>query len=286
MKRKKGKKPRSYNILIILCRAIIVILKVIWKIFKILFHGIRLLFIYLSERNKQKEQSKKGKIHFKDEKYAPLFEIKRISGSLKSFENRLIRSKSTVGIVLGARGSGKSVVGMRIIENVHLKTNKKIYAMGFKAEALPEWITIAEDLNKIENNSFFIIDEGGITFSSRNSMSEMNKLVSNILLISRHKDISVIFITQNSSNLEINTIRQADYLILKPHSLLQLDFERQRIRDIYKEVEPDFKKLSKIKGIAYIYSSEYRGFVSNKLPSFWTENLSKSFSNKNVSKIK
>ena len=85
-------------------------------------------------------------------------------------------------------------------------------------------------------------------------------------------------ITHNSANLEINAIRQSDYLILKPSSLLQKDFERKKIKEIYESVTEDFEELEDDKGLTYIYGDKYRGFVSNKLPGFWSQKVSKGYS--------
>jgi len=206
-------------------------------------------------------------------------EIDKFNGLLEEFENKIYESKSSIGLILGARGSGKSAIGMKILENVKVKTNKKIYAMGFSKGSLPIWIIPIYSLSEIKNNSFLLVDEGGIEFSSRNSLSSPNKLLSGLLLIARHKDLSVLFISQNSSNIEINTIRQSDYLILKRPSLLQMDFERKKIKEIYSAVVEQFKK-NKEEGLTYIYSDEYRGFIINKLPSFWGNKISKSYSKK------
>jgi hypothetical protein len=111
-------------------------------------------------------------------------------------------------------------------------------------------------------------------------MSSVNKLLSELLFISRHKEISIIFISQNSSSVEVNTLRQADYLLLRKSSLLQLDFERKKIRDIYKDVKKKFEKYKEDKGLTYVYSDVYQGFISNFLPGFWTEGLSRSFAKK------
>lgn len=224
------------------------------------------------EENKRKKQIKKrlkrGAISLK------FTELERIDGDIEDFEN-FLKQYGKIGIILGARGSGKSALGIRILENIN-SIGKKVYALGFRKDRLPKWIFSVENIKEIPNNSFLLVDEAGIEFSSRSFMSSINKLLSDLLLISRHKNISIIFITQNSSNIEINTLRQADYLLLKPSSLLQLDFERKKIRDIYKEVGEKFKKYYD-KGTTYIYSDLYRGFVKNSLPSFWTEDLSKSF---------
>ena len=215
-----------------------------------------------------------------DHAFDPLTEVKHKRGKLTQFEEKLLTHKSTIGLILGARGSGKSAIGMRFLENFKAKTDKNVYALGFKPESLPGWINVIYDIEDLENDSVLLIDEGGIEFSSRKSMSDANTLLSKLLLIARHKDVSVMFITQNSSNLEINAIRQADYLILKKSSLLQKDFERGKIRDIYEAVEPEFEELSGHVGLTYLYTDSYQGFVTNSLPSFWNERVSKSYAGK------
>ena len=152
--------------------------------------------------------------------------------------------------------------------------------MGFKEEDMPIWINVVEDIKELKNKSIVLIDEGGILFSSRQSMAEPNKLLSELMFIARHKSISIIFISQNSANLEINAIRQADYLVLKKSSLLQKDFERKKIKEIYEQVGDRFKKYKSIKGITFVYSDEFSGFVENPLPSFWTRKISKAFKGK------
>lgn len=232
-----------------------------------------LVFEYLRMRSKKKsprEIFSKPKIA-----YEPLKDIKTISGNITKFEETLYKKDSSVGLILGARGSGKSALGLKIAENFAAKTRKKTYAIGFNKKDLPGWINIIENPEDIQNNSFVLIDEGGVFFSSRESMKEANKIVSKIILLARHKDLAILFITQNSSNIEINTIRQADYLMLKPSSLLQLDFERKKIKEIYQEVEKEFEMYKEDQGLFYLYSDEFKGFVSNSLPSFWSKKVSK-----------
>jgi len=203
--------------------------------------------------------------------------IETKTGNFREFEDYLNTKPSSIGIILGKRGSGKSAIGLKLLENIIAKTNKQCYAMGFEVASLPSFITSIEDISQIKNNSFVLIDEGGILFSSRNAMSTPNKILSELILVARHKDLSIIFISQNSSNLDVNIIRQADYLIMKPSSLLQEDFERKVIKEAYTDVKQEFKKYSNILGITYIYSDDFRGFVTNPLPSFWSTSLSKSF---------
>ncbi|MEW6329164.1 MAG: hypothetical protein AB1468_03545 [Candidatus Micrarchaeota archaeon] len=212
--------------------------------------------------------------------YLPLKGMAASEGELNKFESRLYSDRSLIGLILGSRGSGKSALGMRVLENVVARTGRKAYCMGFDRKDLPAWVEPVESLEQVRNNSFLLVDEGGVEFSSRSAMSSANRLLGKLLLISRHKDINVLFISQNSANLEVNAIRQSDYLLLKPPSLLQLDFERKAIRDIYERVKDKFVRYRSERGILYVYSDQYRGFASNGLPSFWSESLSKSYRNR------
>jgi hypothetical protein len=245
-------------------------------IFKIIIMGVDKLIELFKKRMEAKQDNNSDKVSH----YVAFTTIKSINGNFQTFENMLSKKDSTIGIILGARGSGKSAFGLKLLENLHAKSGKKIFALGFKTDELPTWIHTIDNIEHIENSSYVLIDEGGILFNARAGFSDANQLLSKLLLIARHKDLSIMFISQNSSNLEINAIRQADYLILKPSSLLQLDFERKKIKDVYIEVAEDFAKLKRTRGLTYIYSDTFKGFVTNPLPTFWTQRISKSFSGK------
>ncbi len=248
--------------------------------FKFLWYIITKIYSFFKNKyntHKQTSLQTKANQSRTSATYDHFHELKKITGTLHEFEQKIIKNKSTIGIILGARGTGKSALAMRLLENIATQTNKQAYAMGFSSTSLPAWIQPITTTDDITNNSIIIIDESGISFSSRSSMSSSSKLLSALLLIARHKDLSVIFITQNSANLEINAIRQADYLLLKPSSLLQKDFERKKIQEIYEQAQSDFDLFKSHRGLTYIYADNYRGFVTNTLPNFWSENLSKSF---------
>ena len=202
--------------------------------------------------------------------------VETIKGNFDSFWSKLYKADSLIGIIIGARGSGKSGIAMCIAENLK-GSRDKFFAMGFSPKDLPKWINVVNKLDEIENDSFVIIDEGGILFSSRDSMSNSNKMLSELLFITRHKNLSILFISQNSSSLDVNTLRQADFIILKKSSLLQKNFERKIVSDIYDEYAEKFQAYKKVKGLALIYSDNFLGFVDNRLPTFWSEKVSKSF---------
>jgi hypothetical protein len=253
------------------------ILQLLYYALKLLFHWIALALGYVG--GKAIDAGKHASRPSGSAKSIPLEQLSSQKGSLAAFEEKIYSAKSTIGLVLGARGSGKSALGIRLLENVAAKKTRPVYAMGFEQSALPSWISCIQELGSLPNGAFVLVDEGGIEFSSRQSMSNANKLLSSLILVSRHKDISVLFISQNSANLEINAIRQSDYLLLRKPSLLQMDFERKKIGEIYGRIASGFEKLPENGAYStYIYSDEFEGFAANKLPSFWSQKASKSFS--------
>lgn len=272
---KKGPKVTFWKIVLFPFRLLFMLLSYIFK--GIIMGTEKVITLF---RDNGPEINKKILKKPSPEDYVPFKTIEAIKGTFKSFELFVAKNPSTIGIILGARGTGKSAIGMKMLENLHVLSKKNFYAMGFKQEDLPDYIDVVEDINAIKTNSFVLIDEGGILFSSRKSFSDANKLLSELLLIARHNDLSILFISQNSANLEINAIRQADYLVLKPSSLLQRDFERKKIKEIYDEASEKFQKYKNIKGLTYIYSEQFKGFVSNPLPTFWSQKVSKSFRKK------
>lgn len=272
---KKGPKVTFWKIVLFPFRLLFMLLSFIFK--GIIMGTEKVITLF---RNNGPEIKKKIMKKPSPEDYVPFKTIDSLKGNFKNFESFVANNPSTIGIILGARGTGKSAIGMKMLENLHVLSKKNFYAMGFKQEDLPDYIDVVEDINQIKTDSFVLIDEGGILFSSRKSFSDANKLLSELLLIARHNDLSILFISQNSANLEINAIRQADYLVLKPSSLLQRDFERKKIKDIYDEASDKFQKYKNVKGLTYVYSDQFKGFVTNPLPTFWSQKVSKSFRKK------
>ncbi len=257
-------------------------LKGTWFLMKVPYHmskGIYKASKYT--KKKVEESSKKRVVKEKREAITAIHEnfqvIHTTEGDYLEFEKNVNKADSKIGVILGARGTGKTAFGMKFLENSKAKFNKKCYAMGFDADEMPSWITSVNNIDEIGNNALILIDEGGILFSSRDSMSNANKLLSDLILIARHKNLTILFISQNSSNLDINILRQADFLVLKPSSLLQRNFERKIIQKIYDQAQEHFEKFKDELGITHIYAQGFNGFVSNPLPSFWGTKISKSF---------
>ena len=116
----------------------------IWFVIKIPYYIVRGLISLVKWSNKKsaerKVEKKRGEMVAK---YSELKVVKTIKGDYKKWEDKLFNSDSKIGIIIGARGSGKSAFGMRVLENMHSMKKRKCFAMGFKAESLPSWIKVA-----------------------------------------------------------------------------------------------------------------------------------------------
>ncbi|MEA2036874.1 MAG: zonular occludens toxin domain-containing protein [Nanoarchaeota archaeon] len=222
---------------------------------------------------KKKEE---GKVKVNDYKAFDI--VKDVKGDYSGFEKKLL-NHSTVMLITGRRGSGKTALGMKFLELFKEKTRKRCLAMGFSDAKLPWKIKKIADLEAAPKNSVVLIDEGAVTFSSRDSMKDSNKLLGKIMAVARHKNLSLILIVQNSAMIDLNVLRLADSLILKEPSLLQTEFERAPIKKIYSQVIPHFEELKEKQKHFYVWDDDFQGLMKYDLPNFWNDNISKSFRN-------
>jgi len=210
--------------------------------------------------------------------YNPFHMVKSEKGNYKEFYRKL-KNDSLIILIIGKRGSGKTSLGMKFLEFFHKTAKRRCYTLGYEKTRFPWWIKKVSSLDKIPNNSIALFDEGAILFSARDSMKNINKELSKIMTIARHKNLTLILITQNSAMIDLNVLRLADTLLLKEPSLLQSKFERKVLRDIYETIIPTFTELKEKKSHYYVWDDEFQGLVNYSLPDFWSEKISKSFRN-------
>ncbi len=208
--------------------------------------------------------------------FIPFSVVKTEKGDYNNFYKKLI-NYSLIMLINGKRGSGKTALGMKFLELYKKKTKMKCYVLGYESTKLPGWIKKVDDVEKIPNNAVALIDEGAVTFFSRDSMKKSHKDLSKLMAIARHKNLVMILITQSSAMIDLNVLRLADTILLKEPSLLQSKFERKAIKEIYEKAIPHFKEEKKER--FYVFDDEFEGLLKHDLPSFWNEGISKSFRN-------
>lgn len=208
--------------------------------------------------------------------YIPFRVVKAEKGSYDDFYTRLLKG-SNILLITGKRGSGKTALGMKFLEIFWKSSKRKIFVIGFDSAKLPFGIKKARDIEDISNNSVVLIDEGAVTFGSRDAMKSSNKQLGMLMAIARHKNLSLMLIAQNSAMIDLNVLRLADTIVLKEPSLLQAQFERKAIKNMYEKVGPHFKEIKDKKSYFYVIDDEFEGLLQYSLPEFWNEGISKSF---------
>jgi len=208
--------------------------------------------------------------------FIPFSVVKTEKGDYDDFHNKLL-NYSLIMLINGKRGSGKTALGMKFLELYNKKTKRKCYILGYENTKLPRWMKKVDDIEKIPNNAAALIDEGAVTFFSRDSMKKSHKELSKLMAIARHKNLVMMLITQSSAMIDLNVLRLTDTILLKEPSLLQSKFERKAIKEIYEKAMPHFKEEKKER--FYVLDDEFEGLLKHGLPSFWNEGVSKSFKN-------
>jgi hypothetical protein len=210
-------------------------------------------------------------------KYAALEVAEPVRGELGDFEERLGKESLIIAIA-GRRGSGKSALGFRLLENIRAKGGRACYAAGVPQKVLPEWISSIEKVEQVRNGGAVLVDEGAIEFGARESMSEKNRMFTQLMAIARHKDLTLLLVTQNTALIDKNVLRLCDAIVFKEGSLLQERMERSALQDLYQAASGRFEKLPREerKAHAYVIDNDFEGMVRAGLPSFWSGAVSKS----------
>lgn len=189
-------------------------------------------------------------------------------------------------LIIGRRGSGKSTLGYCILEYEHYVKKRPCYVYNFpKPELLPKYIHPIDTL-EFPEGSVVLIDEGYMNFSARSPLSHKNRFVSNLNGLARQKGLLIIYISQESSSIDINIIRGIEVILIKALSMNQVRFERKEIRNFLKKVKDEIDKLGDadiIRKSTYVVcdliGKKFEGLIvgSNTKPLFWNEEISKAW---------
>ncbi|MFQ6025902.1 MAG: ATP-binding protein [Dehalococcoidia bacterium] len=141
-----------------------------------------------------------------------------------------------VVLILGKRGSGKSALAYRLLELFrHRLTPLVVSPPQWAKNLLPDWIGIAPSLEDLPQNCIALIDEAYLAFQARQSHSEGSQAMVQLLNLSRQRNQTLLFVTQEARQVDRNIASAASMLVFKELGLVQPEFDRPELRKL---VEP------------------------------------------------
>jgi energy-coupling factor transporter ATP-binding protein EcfA2 len=184
-----------------------------------------------------------------------------------------------VVLIVGRRGSGKSVLAAKMGEYMMATYRMPCYWVGLPDQAkalIPSWIKIVDDPHKCPVNSFIICDEAGINFLSLLFNSDRNRFLRALLMVCRQRHCSLVFAVQSTTDIDVSVVRQADSLVFKQPGLHQPETERQNIRSRARQAALAFSAMTREEALesAFIFDDDFEGIIKSTPPSFWSEDLS------------
>jgi hypothetical protein len=209
----------------------------------------------------------------------PTLPVKSIMESDAEWRNKLVHP--SIVLILGKRGSGKSALGYRLLEL--FRYGPKPYVIGLPASAramLPDWVGMVPYFEDLPNKAIAIIDEAYLHYHARGSMAQENKAMSQAINLSRQKEQTIIFVTQEARQVDRNIASSANIIIFKDLGILQLEFDRPELNRLASQANKAFNSIHGDRHRwSYVYApdSDFQGLMENELPSFWKTGLSRIF---------
>jgi hypothetical protein len=152
----------------------------------------------------------------------------------------------SVVLLLGKRGGGKSALGYRLLELFRYGLTP--YVLGVPTQGrklLPDWIGIAQSLDVIPAKSIVLVDEAYLHYDSKESLSLVSRDMSRILNLSRQRDQTFIFVTQEARQVDKNIASSANVVVFKDLGMLQIEFDRPELSRIAKQAKQAFARVSR-----------------------------------------
>ena len=199
---------------------------------------------------------------------------------LKEVVSLFLYGKSKIVYIVGARNSGKTATAFMFAETTHKETGRLIYyvAPTVGKEALPEWCKSIDSIKNVPNGSLAMIDEAALQYNAREFYDRENIDMTKLLAIARHKDLFLIFITQDTALADTNIKRLRDVILWKRAN----NYTMSEKGDRFSREQKFWQKVRNMMAprtqdeCLFEYPAQKR-FINFKhgLPDCWTDDLSK-----------
>ena len=186
----------------------------------------------------------------------------------------------SVTVIIGPRGSGKSHLAQRLLELLRVHADPYVVGPGSLRGLLPKEIGVVQRLQDVPNKAAVLIDEAYLAFGARNSMTATGRGIGELVNLSRQRGWSLIFVAQDSRQLDVNIISQADVIAIQGVSEIGREYERRELRPFTERARPAFATIQgDQRPWTWVYSEKtgFSGLVRHEPASYWREALSNAF---------
>ena len=194
------------------------------------------------------------------------------------------------GVILetGFRGEGKTALAWWMADTLR-KTKgfpSRVVPFGLPeagVKLLPKWaqhpVNDAEELFELKP-SIIVVDEAAFSANARRSMSEDNVNFMKLFAITRHKGHLLIFISQTTRQVDIQIVEQADLILIKKPSALQVRGARKELREQTQEAFTLLNAKADSRKWVYAYDpkTDAAKILPASMPSWWSKRISTLYS--------
>lgn len=194
---------------------------------------------------------------------------------------------STVSIILGRKGKGKSALAYWLCEEMAGKHQLVPVVVNLPRERqslLPESFVVREvgDIPRT-SDAVIIIDEGTTMIPAGGA--KLEDMVKGYVALSRQRNQTILFVFHSSADVGSRILRGVDAILLKEPSQRQIQHGAKDTwwKGLLIEAKEKFETLCDMGADPREYTlvdseePEFRGMLRNPLPGFWTEELSKAW---------
>ena len=205
----------------------------------------------------------------------------------KSIKWHDIIRPSTVSLVLGRKGEGKSGLCYFLLERMSEHYGLLPVVINLpreKQHLLPDNFVIRthKEIPRM-GDAIVLIDEGTTMLPA--GRSKLEEMVKGYVALSRQRNQIILLVFHASADVGSRILRGMDAILLKHPSMRQIQHGAKDNwwKELLIEAKEKFESLGQLgantREYTYVDSEvpEFRGFLQNPLPSFWSDGLSRAW---------
>lgn len=190
---------------------------------------------------------------------------------------------STVNVIVGYKGMGKSGLGYHLLERVAPIHKLLPVVVNFPREKQgllpPNYVIAPLSQALTTENAMILVDEGTTQLPAGGVLEEFIKACSSL---TRQKDQIIVFIFHASRDIGSRILRGIDALMIKEPSKRQIEqgSKDKWFRALLVKAKQEIRaQKGEKRSFTYVDSEEpeFSGLMENPLPSFWSDDLSKAW---------